>query len=147
MALNFELVVSDQLLSVVLASCKWFKISTPGVGMWHMWQLDEKMSIITKNWDAQKQLKKNSNHQGNKRWNWRTIILFCSTANSDLDSDPSCWIIEIWFIKQKLQNSLCSCSSWGNIWNNNDISRWKIHEKMEKSWNQVLSIFEHRLPK
>ena len=45
MALNFELVVSYQLFSVVLASCKWFKISAPGVGMRHMWQLD---GIITK---------------------------------------------------------------------------------------------------
>ena len=41
MALNFELIVSDQLFSVVLASCKWFKISAPGVGIRHMWQLDE----------------------------------------------------------------------------------------------------------
>ena len=40
MALNFELVASDQLFSVVLACCKWFKISAPGVEMWHMWQLD-----------------------------------------------------------------------------------------------------------
>jgi hypothetical protein len=40
MALNFELVASDQLFSAVLASCKWFKISAPGVGMRHMWQLD-----------------------------------------------------------------------------------------------------------
>ena len=40
MALNFELVVSDQLFTVVLASCKWFKISAPGVEMRHMWQLD-----------------------------------------------------------------------------------------------------------
>ena len=31
MALNFELVVSDQLFSVVLAAYKWFKISAPGV--------------------------------------------------------------------------------------------------------------------
>ena len=40
MALNFELVASDQLFSVVLASCKWFKISAPGVRMRHMWQLE-----------------------------------------------------------------------------------------------------------
>ena len=40
MALNFELVASDQLFSVVLASCKWFKISAHGVEMRHMWQLD-----------------------------------------------------------------------------------------------------------
>ena len=36
MALNFEFVVSNQLLSVVLASCKRFKISAPGVGMQHV---------------------------------------------------------------------------------------------------------------
>ena len=30
MALNFELVASDQLFSVVLASCKGFQISAPG---------------------------------------------------------------------------------------------------------------------
>ena len=46
MALNFELFVSDQLFSVVLASCKWFKISAPGVGMRHMWQLDTLHLII-----------------------------------------------------------------------------------------------------
>ena len=40
MALNFELVVSDQLFSVVLASYKWFKISAPGVRRWHLWQLE-----------------------------------------------------------------------------------------------------------
>ena len=40
MALNFELVASNQLFSVVLACCKWFKISAPGVEMPHMWQLD-----------------------------------------------------------------------------------------------------------
>ena len=34
MALNFELVVSDQLFSVVIAAY------TPGVGRRHMWQLD-----------------------------------------------------------------------------------------------------------
>ena len=45
MALNFELVASDQLFSVVLASCKWFKISAPGVEMRHMWQLDIKRSF------------------------------------------------------------------------------------------------------
>ena len=42
MALNFELVVSDQILSVVLAVYKLFKISGPGVGRQHMWQLDGK---------------------------------------------------------------------------------------------------------
>ena len=31
MALNFELVISNQLFSIVLASCKRFKISAPGV--------------------------------------------------------------------------------------------------------------------
>jgi len=36
MALNFELVVSDQLFSVVLATSKCFKISAPGVGRRHM---------------------------------------------------------------------------------------------------------------
>ena len=29
--LNFELVVSDQLFSIVLAAYKWFKISAPGL--------------------------------------------------------------------------------------------------------------------
>jgi hypothetical protein len=36
MALNFELIVSNQLFSVVLASCKCFKISAPGIKMRHM---------------------------------------------------------------------------------------------------------------
>ena len=43
MALNFELVVRDQLFSVVLASYKWFKIIAPGVRRRHMWQLDIKI--------------------------------------------------------------------------------------------------------
>jgi hypothetical protein len=42
MALNFELVVSNQLFSVLLAAYKWFKISAPGVVRRHMWQLDWK---------------------------------------------------------------------------------------------------------
>ena len=44
MALNLELVVSNQLFSVFLDTYKWFKISTPGVRRWHMWQLDGRYS-------------------------------------------------------------------------------------------------------
>ena len=40
MVLNFELVVRNHLFSVVLATYKCFKISAPGVGRQHMWQLD-----------------------------------------------------------------------------------------------------------
>ena len=45
MTLNFELVVSNQLFSVVLATYKWLKISAPGVGRRYMWQLD-----LTSDW-------------------------------------------------------------------------------------------------
>ena len=45
MALNFELVVSNKLFSVVLAAYKWFKISAPGVRGRHMWQLDKFQKI------------------------------------------------------------------------------------------------------
>ena len=41
------LVVSNQLFSVVLAVYKWFKISAPGVGRRHMWQLDSQQWIIS----------------------------------------------------------------------------------------------------
>ena len=33
-------ITCDYLFSVVLASYKWFKISSPGFQQWHMWQLD-----------------------------------------------------------------------------------------------------------
>ena len=46
MVLNFELVVSDQLFSVVLAAYKWFKISAPVVGWQHMWQLDLSIPLV-----------------------------------------------------------------------------------------------------
>ena len=48
MTLNFEVVVSDQFFSVLLAAYKWFKTSAPGVGRRHMWQLDylEKLKFL-----------------------------------------------------------------------------------------------------
>ena len=49
MALNFELVVSNQLFSVVLAAYKWFKISASGVGRQHMWQLDNTLLLLAGN--------------------------------------------------------------------------------------------------
>ena len=45
---EFELVASDQLFSVVFACCNWFKISAPGVEMRHMWQLDRRFLHIVK---------------------------------------------------------------------------------------------------
>ena len=85
MALNFELVVNDQLFSVVLASCKWFKISAPGVVMRHMWQLDEHPRIWKAIYLAQCDLffcilDSNSKHH---------LILVCQ-SNDDLHFQGAC---------------------------------------------------------
>ena len=69
MALNFELVVSDQLFSVVSAAYKWFKIRTPGVRRRHMWQLDScsESTHTRKREEERKNLLKKS-----WLWNWQS---------------------------------------------------------------------------
>ena len=123
MALNFELVLSNQLFSVVLAAYKWFKISSSGVWRRHMWQLDMFMRVLnlhrcTVIWLVERWAKFNLSQI-------RTMVRQCNGKKADvLDFGK--------FLSILYQNEKPLCDVWGEqfhlfrflFWCQTSRNRW-----------------------
>ena len=99
MALNFELVVSDQFFSVVLAVYKWFKINASGGRRRHMWQLGKTNPM-------------NNNFRRRYR-KWNNSIMHESCHIQSVEIDVKYWnFIWIFQLKKRLRPNF---AFWGTF--------------------------------